>query len=193
MKKLLVLLGPGIGVAVIVIALCMSLDNAFKVNDEEYIREYQQKSFESGQAPPTHEDVRNDLKDMVIMGIMTMLVFTPVVMIGFTRTNSVMILEGCGYFFETCKHPFVNILDVPAVRRHMFPDMRIRTIRRAMRFGYLKNCTLDTREDVLRVALARKIVKDTCPRCDAPIVGAVDADYSCKYCGETIMGVIERK
>lgn len=160
MKKLLVLLGPGIGVAVIVIALCMSLDNAFKVNDEEYIREYQQKSFESGQAPPTHEDVRNDLKDMVIMGIMTMLVFTPVVMIGFTRTNSVM---------------------------------RIRTIRRAMRFGYLKNCTLDTREDVLRVALARKIVKDTCPRCDAPIVGAVDADYSCKYCGETIMGVIERK
>lgn len=87
----------------------------------------------------------------------------------------------------------MNILEVPVVRRHASPNMGIRTIRRAMRFGYLKNCTLDMNEGNLRVALARKIVKDACPLCNAPIVGAVDANYTCNYCGKTIMGVIEKR
>ena len=191
--KLLFLAGPMMGVAVMVICLFMSLDNASKVNDEDYIKEYQYEMIESGQAPPTAENIQNDLKDLVIMGIMTMLVLTPVVIIGFTRSNSVMILEPCGYFFERCKQPFVNIMEVPIVRKKMYPSMGIRTIRRAMRFGYLKNCTLDMNEGNLRVALARKIVKDACPHCNAPIVGAVDANYTCKYCGKTIMGVVEKK
>ena len=191
--KLLFFAGPMMGVAVMVICLFMSLDNASKVNDEDYIKEYQYEMIESGQAPPTAENIQNDLKDLVIMGIMTMLVLTPVVIIGFTRSNSVMILESCGYFFERCKQPFVNIMEVPIVRKRMYPGMGIRTIRRAMRFGYLKNCTLDMNEGNLRVALARKIVKDACPHCNAPIVGAVDANYICKYCGKTIMGVVERK
>ncbi|MBE5885491.1 MAG: hypothetical protein E7284_03705 [Lachnospiraceae bacterium] len=191
--KLLFLVGPAIGVAVIVICLFMSLDNASKINDEEYIREYQYESIESGQAPSTAENIQNDLMDLVIMGVMGSIVLTPVVIIGFTRTGSVMALESCGYFFEGCKQPFVDITEVPIVRKKMYPGMGIRTIRSAMRFGYLKNCTLDMNEGNLRVALARKIVKDACPHCNAPIVGAVDANYTCKYCGKTIMGVIERK
>ncbi len=191
--KLLFLAGPMMGVAVIVICLFMSLDNASKVNDEDYIKEYQYEMIESGQAPPTAENIQNDLMDLVIMGVMAMVVLTPVVIIGFTRTGSVMALESCGYFFERCKQPFVDIREVPIVRRKMYPGMGIRTIRRAMRFGYLKNCTLDMHNGELRVALARKIVKDACPHCNAPITGAVDANYTCKYCGKTIMGVVEKK
>ena len=191
--KLLFLVGPMIGVAVIVICLFMSLDNASKVNDEDYIKEYQYEMIESGQAPPTAENIQNDLIDLVIMGVMGSIVLTPVVIIGFTRTGSVMALESCGYFFEKCRQPFVNITEVPVVRKKMYPSMGIRAIRRAMRFGYLKNCTLDMNEGNLRVALARKIVKDACPHCNAPIVGAVDANYTCKYCGKTIMGVVEKK
>lgn len=193
LKKLLYVFGPVMGIGVMVICLFMSLDNASKVNDMEYIREYQYELIESGQAPPTVENIQIDLKDLVIMGIMGILVLAPVVVIGFTRTNSVMTLETCGYFFERCEQPFVDIMQVPAVRRHMYPGMGIRAIRRAMRFGYLKNCTLDMNEGNLRVALARKIVKDACPHCNAPIVGAVDANYTCKYCGKTIMGVVEKK
>ena len=39
----------------------------------------------------------------------------------------------------------------------------------------------------------KKIVKDQCPSCGAPIVGAVDENYKCSYCGNTIIGVIEKK
>lgn len=42
-------------------------------------------------------------------------------------------------------------------------------------------------------ALAKKIVKDQCPSCGAPIVGAVDENYVCQYCCRVIMGVIEKK
>lgn len=66
-------------------------------------------------------------------------------------------------------------------------------VRSAMRYGFLKNCTLDKHDNKLRVALAKKIVKDACPHCNAPIVGAVVVNYTCKYCGKTIMDVMERK
>ena len=39
----------------------------------------------------------------------------------------------------------------------------------------------------------KKIVKDTCPSCAAPITGAVTKDYVCKYCNNKIMNVIVKK
>ena len=38
----------------------------------------------------------------------------------------------------------------------------------------------------------KKIVKDKCPSCSGPIVGAVDENYVCNYCGKQIMGVVEK-
>ena len=45
----------------------------------------------------------------------------------------------------------------------------------------------------LQVALAKKIVKDRCPNCGGPIVGAADADYICRYCDSKIMDVVVKK
>lgn len=69
----------------------------------------------------------------------------------------------------------------------------MKSIRGALRRRYLINCTLEKHEGVLKVALAKQIVKDTCPFCAGAITGAVDENYRCRYCGNIIMGVICKK
>ena len=59
--------------------------------------------------------------------------------------------------------------------------------------GYLKNCTFEKHNDEIVVALSKKVVKDRCVSCSAPITGAVDENYRCRYCGNLIMGVVVKK
>ena len=60
-------------------------------------------------------------------------------------------------------------------------------------YRYLRNCCLEMHDEHLKVALAKKIVKDQCPSCGASIVGAADENYVCKYCGNKIMDVVVKK
>ena len=69
---------------------------------------------------------------------------------------------------------------------------KIKKVRKAIHKGDLINCTLEVHQKELVVALAKKIVKDKCPSCSGPIVGAVDENYVCNYCGKQIMGVVEK-
>ena len=69
---------------------------------------------------------------------------------------------------------------------------KIQKVRKAIHKGDLINCTLEVHQKELVVALAKKIVKDKCPSCSGPIVGAVDENYVCNYCGKQIMGVVEK-
>ena len=59
--------------------------------------------------------------------------------------------------------------------------------------GYLRGCSPEKHGGVLRISLAKQIVKDRCPGCGAPIVGAVTENYACRYCGRIITGVIRKK
>ena len=59
--------------------------------------------------------------------------------------------------------------------------------------GYLRGCTPEKHGGTLRIALAKQIVKDRCPGCGAPIVGAITENHSCRYCGRLIFGVIRKK
>ena len=70
---------------------------------------------------------------------------------------------------------------------------KLRRVRGALKNGYLSNCTLEVHDGQMDVALAKKIVKDTCPSCASPITGAVDEDYTCQVCGNRIMGVLEKE
>ena len=83
---------------------------------------------------------------------------------------------------------------IPGMMKNLADSRRkgLRRVRNSIRMGYLEHCTLEMHEEKLKVALAKKIVKDTCPSCAAPITGAVDEDYVCKFCGNRIMGVIEK-
>lgn len=187
-KKLLYVLGPLSGLGVIVTNLCMIFDSISKMNDKEYLGDL----LLSGEGPPSFEFIQNDLMDMVLMGVITILILLPMIWFGLKRVNSLFATESCANYFKKCKKPFVDIETVPVVKERNNKKSGIKLVRSAMRYGFLKNCTLDKHDNKLRVALAKKIVKDACPHCNAPIVGAIDANYTCKYCGKTIMGVMER-
>ena len=49
------------------------------------------------------------------------------------------------------------------------------------------------RNGVLLIALAKKTVKDRCLSCGAPLTGVVDENSKCSYCGNLIMGVLEKR
>ena len=59
--------------------------------------------------------------------------------------------------------------------------------------GFLRNCTLEYHDNKVKLSLAKKLVKDKCPYCDAAIVGAIDSNYKCNYCGNIIMDAVEKK
>lgn len=63
----------------------------------------------------------------------------------------------------------------------------------AIRKGYLKNCTIEIHAGVPKLALSKKIVKDRCPTCGAPIIDVKNDIYICKYCGNKITRVVEKK
>lgn len=75
---------------------------------------------------------------------------------------------------------------------YLYGGRKIQKVRKAIHKGDLINCTLEVHQKELVVALAKKIVKDKCPSCSGPIVGAVDENYVCNYCGKQIMGVVEK-
>ena len=45
----------------------------------------------------------------------------------------------------------------------------------------------------LVVALAKMVVKDRCLSCGAPLTGVTDENSRCSYCGNLIMGVLEKR
>jgi DNA-directed RNA polymerase subunit RPC12/RpoP len=69
----------------------------------------------------------------------------------------------------------------------------MKRMRRAIRKGYAKNCTLEVHNGVLLIALAKKTVKDQCLSCGAPLTGVADENSRCSYCGNLIMGVLEKR
>ena len=99
--------------------------------------------------------------------------------------------EDCAICFSKSTKPFIPTSEIPSIQAK--GEKKIRRVRGALRNGYLSHCTLEMHDDEMKVALAKKIVKDTCPSCASPIVGAVDENYTCQVCGNRIMGVIEKK
>ena len=78
--------------------------------------------------------------------------------------------------------------------RHTKTSKRIvKSIRHSIRLGYLKNCSIEKHGGTLRVMLAKRVVKDTCPNCGAAIIGAVNEHYQCPYCRKMLMGVVVKR
>ena len=98
--------------------------------------------------------------------------------------------EKTAKFFPTVEVPFIPAEEIPSVKSS---KKRLGSLRGAIRRNYLDHCTLDMNEGTLKASLAKKIVKDTCPSCAAPIVGAVSDTYVCKSCGNKILDVIVKK
>lgn len=105
--------------------------------------------------------------------------------------------------FMKLDKPFFNVfgnkysyIDKDSVRlfvRDKLNNNLLKMIERTIKQGYLKNCTIEVHNGVPKIALSKKIVKDTCPNCGAPIVGVVSDVYVCRYCGKKIYNVVEKK
>ena len=101
--------------------------------------------------------------------------------------------------FAQFPNPFLTLQEFDRSRKakdpnsSITPEDRYKSIVKAIKEGYLRGCSPEKHGGVLRIALAKQIVKDRCPGCGAPITGAVTENYQCGYCGRIITDVIRKK
>lgn len=112
---------------------------------------------------------------------------------GLKRFISITEAHSCANYFANCKNAIIPITWLPVVKNKKNKLRGMRPVRHAIRLRYLKNCTFEIHDDELKMALAKKIVKDKCPTCYGAITGAVDENYRCRYCNNLIMGVVQKK
>ena len=136
--------------------------------------------------------IKADILDTVLYAAIMFAVLFPLVIFGLKRIFSLMTAKTCASFFTKCRRPFISAKSLPEIGMYSEDDQKIQKVRKAIHKGDLINCTLEVHQKELVVALAKKIVKDKCPSCSGPIVGAVDENYVCNYCGKQIMGVVEK-
>lgn len=187
MKKRLFFLYLCLGLFAIAIGAIICLGNIVDYNNQEYLR----KVLLSGESPySSYALIKAEIMDNIICGAVLALAFVPVVFNRCKKVKYISVADDCSQYFAGCKTPFVDAEKLPVAQNK---KRGLQSVRGALRLRYLLNCTLEKHDGVLKVALAKKIVKDQCPSCGGAIVGAVDEHYKCRYCGNVIMEVIHKK
>lgn len=166
------------------------LGNIADYNNEEYLK----KVLLSGESPySSFKLIKAEIMDLIIGGAVIALAFVPVTVSRCKKIKYVFAADECSQYFSKCKTPFVSVGSLPVIKNNSNKKRGLKWVRGALRQRYLLNCTFEKHGGMLKVALARKIVKDQCPFCGGPIVGAVDEHYQCRYCDNVIMGVVQKK
>ncbi|MCR4786965.1 MAG: hydrogenase maturation nickel metallochaperone HypA [Lachnospiraceae bacterium] len=188
-RKALFAILMGLSMFVIAIMLMMGLEAIGNFGNEQY---YHDLILNPDKHMQSRELITYDLIETVITTFFVAGGLVPVLINRIKRLNYVGMADRSAWFFTKCDKPFVDTKMIPAYR-NKGEKKKINLIRQSMRKGYLRNCTLEKHKGILEVALGKKIVKDRCPFCAGAITGAVDKDYVCRYCGNTIMDVIVKK
>lgn len=179
-----------LGLLAIAIGMIICLGNVADYNNQEYLTEV----LLSGKSPySSFALIKAEIMDMIIWGAVLALAFIPVVFDRSKKIRYITVADNCSQYFARCKTPFVDAENLPVMTKKSNPKIALQSFRGALRKRYLLNCSFEKHEDALKVALARKIVKDQCPSCGGAIVGAVDEHYQCRYCGNIIMDVVRKK
>lgn len=187
-KKILFLIYLILGISIVCISFCACLDNIANYNDKEYLTEV----ILSGKSYSSFELIKKEIMDTIIDFAIIMLAFIPVVYNRGKKVKYVYTADSCSKYFSKCKTPIVNLKNLPIAENKSNRKI-IKYVRGALRRRYLMNCTFEKHDGLLKVALAKKIVKDQCPSCGGAIIGAVDENYKCKYCSNIIMNVVCKK
>lgn len=189
MKKVLFVLYWVISICFVLIAFLMCMDQISKYNDKEYWVEV----LFSGKGPSSFDLIRSEIMEMIIISAVIFVVFVPVTVSRAKRLFQVITAENCAQYFAGCESPIIPTEWLPTVLSTNDKMRALKPVRGAIRRRYLLNCTLEKHDGTLKVALAKKIVKDKCPTCYGAITGAVNEHYVCKYCNNMIMGVLSKK
>ncbi len=189
-KKNLFKLYLCLGASALAIGVLICLENLAAYNNKEYLKEV----LLSGKSHySSYELIKAEIMDSIIWGAVLALAFVPVIINRGKKIKYIFVADDCSQYFSQCKTPFVNAENLPVAKNESNRKTGLKLVRGALRQHYLSNCTFEKHDGVLKVALAKKIVKDECPSCGGPIVGAVDEQYQCRYCGTVIMGVVHKK
>lgn len=175
--------------SVTLISVMAFLDNISNYNDKDYLREV----LLSGESYSSYELIKKEIMESIIWDFVIAVVFTPIVYSICKKIKYVFVADDCSKYFSEIETPFINAEDLTVINKKSGKKRIIKSLRGAIRKRYLKNCTFEKHGGVLKIALAKKIVKDKCPSCGGGIVGAVDEHYKCEYCGNVIMDVILKK
>ncbi len=174
-----------LGLIVAVIMTFYVVDMVSKYYNSEYITE---QLLDASNHLGSVDLVKKDLVQQIVFGSIIGICMYVLVLRRVRRIRLIQVTNEFSRIFARSSKPFVPNNEIQG-----YSDLRgMRRVRNSIRMNYLQHCTIEIHEDVLQVALAKKIVKDTCPSCASPIVGAVDENYVCQYCGNKIMGVIEK-
>ena len=185
-KKILTIIILIIIILIMISFSIMCFEEVLNYNNEEYLS----KLLLSGATYLSIDLIKKDIINTIIFDIVIIMSLIPVIFKCCKRINYISIAEKYSKYLATSKMSFINIDELPIIKNR---KTTIKVIGENIRKRYLLNCTFEKHDDQLKLALAKNIVKDKCTSCSAPIVGAVNENYKCQYCGKLIMGVIVRE
>ncbi len=189
-RKVIYILMMVLSVILMGINLLYTYSCITRYNDEDYLIEV---LFTPGNHLNSFELIKADLMDSMIFGIFIVIGLIPVFVIAVNKLWRCFTASLCSNFLAKVRRPFVKIRSLPHLNICLSDKSKMKLVKAAICNGYLTNCTFEKHNDEIVVALAKKVVKDRCPSCGAPITGAVDENYQCRYCGNLIMDVVIKK
>ncbi|MBQ8959637.1 MAG: hypothetical protein IJ071_00225 [Ruminococcus sp.] len=179
-----------LGLILLSIFVMYDMDLIGNYNDKDYLREL----LMTDKSPYYSYDlIKADILSNIIYASGIAAVLLPAVINRLRRIRFLNAAKTCSQFFSKIRTPFVKVSLIPGLNDLSSRKRKLGSVRGAIRVGYLKNCTLEMHGGELQAALAKKIVKDRCPNCAAPINGAADENYRCNYCGSMIMQVVAKR
>ena len=192
-KRIGYAVGFGIELFFFLIFLIVFLTMVNNYNNEPYFRDMFSSSMTSFSL------FQSGLLNAIIFFAFALAAIVLTVPITFSRMSNIEHSQSLARDFAQWQKPFISLQEFDRMQREKYsystisPEKRYKNIVEAIKEGYLRGCTPEMHGGVLRIALAKQIVKDRCPGCGAPIVGAVTENYSCRYCGRVITGVIRKQ
>ena len=179
--------GLCVSLVIMLINLFMTMDLFSKYNDQNYLK----KQLLAGKLRINSIELEKaDLMNTIIFALVIAVLMIPPMVIAISHLRDAINAIHCSRHFAKCPSPTVRLETVPIGLFTDNPKRKLKSIRRAIRAGYLKNCSIEKHGGTLQIMLAKRVVKDACPNCGAPIVGAVNENYQCPYCRKKLMGVL---
>lgn len=180
----------GLATVAMVISFIMCIDHVFKYFDEDY---WTVVLFSGKKGLSGFDLIRKDIMETIIWSGFAFVAFFILFVNGLKRLIYVFTAHFCADYLAGSKHAIVPVTWLPVVKYKKNKLRGIKSVHYAIRFRYLRNCTLEMHDNELKMGLAKKVVKDKCPTCYGAITGAVNETYRCRYCNNLIMDVVQRK
>ena len=197
-KRIAYAIGFGIALFFVFIFLIVFLNFVSNYNNEEYLRE----TLLSGRSYSSFELIRASMMNVIIFSAFGLVAVGSALVFTFVRMLSIETAQNYARRFAQIPTPFISISELAQISRAnsplgqssgITPEWVYKNIVKSIKEGYLRGCSPEKHGGVLRISLSKQIVKDRCPGCGAPIVGAVTENYACHYCGRVITGVIRKQ